>query len=131
MRAKKRIDGLECDFQPTQPEWRMGARVQADVAEFLVGQLDVRLRTVASGGLRIADRWRVTVPLRTHFDGRAVHRIEQQRTGWVSAELQLDGAESTDDHVFEDLLGERAEGIVGVGCIQVVDENGDSLGSLW
>src|SRR4051812_30888577 len=114
MRAKKRIDGLECDFQPAQAEWSVRPRVKADVAEFLVGQFNVRFRTVTPSGLRVADGLRVAVPIGTHLDGRSVHWIQQQGTSSISAELQLDRAEAADDHIFEDLFRKRAERIVGV-----------------
>src|SRR4051812_43969768 len=109
MCAKKRIDGLKCDFQPPQPEWSVRARVQADVAEFLIGQFYVCLRPVLPCGLRVADGLRIPVPLRTHLDGRAIHWIQQQGTSSISAQLQLDSAESADDHVLEDLFRKRAE----------------------
>src|SRR4051812_42621393 len=114
MCAKKRIDGLECDFQPSQAEWGVRARVQTDIAEFLIGQFNVSFWTVTSSRLRVAGGLRVAVPLRTHLDGRAVHWIQQQGTSRISAELQLDSAEAANDDVFEDLFGERAEGIVRV-----------------
>src|SRR5438067_4696497 len=109
MCAKKRIDGLECDFQPSQAKWSMGARVQADVAEFLVGQFDVCLWPVLPCGLRVADGLRIAIPLRTHLDGRAIHRVQQQGTSSISAQLQLYSAESADDDVLEDLFRKRAE----------------------
>src|SRR5438105_13836384 len=104
MRAKKRIDGLKCDFQPPQAEWSMRPRVQADVAEFLVGEFDVGFWPVLPCRLRVTDGVRIAVPVGTHLDGRAVHRIKKKRASRISAELQLDGAETSHDDVFEHLL---------------------------
>ncbi len=73
---------------------------------------------------------RISVPIGTHLDGRAVHRIQQQRTSRISAQLQLDGAKTADDHVFEDLFGERAEGIVGIGRIQIVGKDRNALDAI-
>src|SRR3954468_3163787 len=100
MCAKKRIDGLERDFQPAQPERSVRARVQADVAEFLIGEFDVSFGTVTPGRLRVANGVRTAIPAGTHLDGRAVHRIEKQGTSSISAELQLDRSESADNYVF-------------------------------
>src|SRR3954449_528763 len=130
MCAKKRIDSLKRDFQPAQAERSVRARVQADVAEFLVGQFDVSFWTVTPGSLRVADGLSVAVPLRTHLDGRPIHRVQQQGTSSISAQLQLDGAEAADDDIFKDLLGERAERIVGVRRVEIVGEYGNALGAV-
>src|SRR3954467_14734058 len=130
MRAKKRIDGLKRDFQPAQAERSMRPRVQADVAEFLVSEFNVSFGAVTPGRLRVTYGLRISVPVRTHLDGRAVHRIQQQGTSSISAELQLDRAESADDDVFEYLLGKRAKGIVGGGRVEIVTEDGDAFLSV-
>src|SRR3954467_4940999 len=119
MRAKKRIDGLKRDFQPAQAERSMRPRVQADVAEFLVSEFNVSFGAVTPCRLRVTDGLRISVPVRTHLDGRAIHRIEKQGTSSISAQLQLDRAESTDNDVLEHLLGQRAKRIVRVGRVKI------------
>src|SRR4051812_27604818 len=130
MCAKKRIDGLERDFQPAQAERSMRARVQAHVAEFLVGEFNVSFGTVTPGRLRVANGLWTAIPAGTHLDGRAIHRIKKQGTSSISAQLQLDRAESPDDDVFEHLLGERAKGIVRVGRVKIVGEDRDAVLSI-
>ena len=46
----------------------------------------------------------------------------------IAGEIDLDGAEAADQEVFQDLLDEGAEGVLGIGLLKIQRERGDALG---
>src|SRR5581483_10861904 len=124
------VDGLKRHFQPAKPERGVGARVQADVDELVVVERDLRVRTHAAGGLHVARRVGAAVPVGADPDGGAVHRPQDERARGIAGALDFDGAEAADQHVFQHLLGEGAEGVVGVGRLEIRRQDADAPGGV-
>src|SRR4051794_32516703 len=98
MRAEELVDGLECDLEAAEPERSVRPRIQADVREFFIGELDVRARAKLSCGLQIADGGWITGPVGTQLDGGAIHGPHGERPRGIRSELQLERAIAADDH---------------------------------
>ena len=139
MRAQKGVDGFEGDFQASETEGRVGAWIQSNVDQVFIAQLNAfaeRRRQWSESGLQQrADGRRAggigrAVPLRAHKNGGAIHRPKRQRASGVAGELHLDGAEAADDNIFQHLLSERADRIVGVGRIEIVGQQADALSAF-
>ncbi len=130
MGAEKFVNSLERDFEFAETEGRVSARIEANVGELFVGKRDVLIGHERGGGLNVVRRGRIAIPIGANANAGAVHRPEGERMARIAAEIEFDGAEATDEDVFEYLLDKRAEGIFGIGLLKIEDEGGDALGGV-
>ena len=70
----------------------------------------------------------VAVPVGANANAGAVDRPQSERTSGIAGEIEFDGAEAADQDVFQDLLDEGAEGVLGIGLLEVEGERSDALG---
>ena len=108
----------------------MGARVQTNVGQLFVGERDVLIGQECGGGLDVVRRRGIAVPVGANANAGAVNRPHYKGMRGIAAEIEFDGAEAADQHVFQYLLDKRAEGVLGVGLLEVKNEGGDALGGV-
>ena len=123
MRAEECIDGLERDFEASEAEGRVRARVEANVHQLVVIERDVRVFADAPGDLRVPRRGGIAVPVSAHTDAGTIDRPQIDRTLRVAGELHLDRAEAADDDVLQHLLAERTEAVIVIGHVKIVSKN--------
>src|SRR6266550_3153940 len=109
--------------EPPQSKRSVRARVQPDVNQLVIIQRDLRLRSIPIGHLHIVRRTGQPIPIALDANRRAIDRPERQRMFEIAGALDFDRAETSDDHVLQNLLGQGAERIIRIGRIEIVSED--------
>ena len=123
MCAQKRVDRLKRNFQPSQPKRRMRPRIQPDVNQLIIIQLDLALRS------RLIRHLQIALPCGDPSQSRFI-RIDDPSTGHnssglfrIARSLHLDRPIPAHDDVFQHLLGKRPERIVRIRRMEVLRQN--------
>jgi len=123
------VDGFKGDFKLAETEGRVAARVEANVGELFVSKGDDFFGIDGEKRLlHIVRRRGIAVPIGANADAGAVDRPQHERVRRIVGEVEFNGTEAANQDVFQDLLDEGAEGIFGIGLLEVQGERSDALG---